>query len=192
MEKTAARVRAYLAMSLDGFIAGPHDGLEWLTAQRPLHAPMASEAWDGAPSSAVTFEDFTSTVGCMLMGRRTYDVVSAMDGPWPYGEMPIIVATTRPSLSAHVTVQSASGDIVELLDKARDRADGRDVYVDGGEMVRQAIEAGLLDELIVTIVPIALGAGVSLFAGLPSPHLMTITNVAKYDQGLVQISLTPR
>jgi len=151
---------------------------------------MAAGAWAGTHSDALTFEGFTSGVGAMLMGRRTFDVVSAMEGPWPYRDMPIIVATTRPLTDAPTTVAPHSDDIAVLLRRAQELAGVKDVYVDGGDLVRQALAAGILDELIVTVVPVALGSGIGLFAGLDHPHLMTVRNVAKDEQGLVQMTLT--
>ncbi|MEX0913426.1 MAG: dihydrofolate reductase family protein, partial [Demequina sp.] len=117
---------------------------------------------------------------------------SGMDGPWPYGDIPIIVATTRPLPDPPCAVVSHSGEIASLLGKAQQLAGAKDVYVDGGDMVRQALAANLVDELIITVVPTALGQGISLFAGLDAEHPMTVHRVAKYADGLVQLHLTPR
>jgi dihydrofolate reductase len=75
------KVRVFIACSLDGFIAGPSDELEWLFDH--------GDAED-------TFGPFMAEVGALLMGRNTFDVVCAMDAPWAYGEVPVLVATSRP------------------------------------------------------------------------------------------------
>ena len=150
-----AKVRVYIAASLDGFIAGPGDDLSWL----PTEAAPEGEG-------AVGFEAFMADVGAMLMGRRTYDVVQGFGGDWPYGETPVLVATHRALESAIPTVRPVSGSMDTMLDAALEAAGGRDVYVDGGGMVQAALEAGRVDELIVTLAPVLLGGGVPLFGAL--------------------------
>lgn len=154
----APRVRVYLACSLDGFIAGPDDDLDWLSAP--------SEDPDLPPDeAALGFEAFLEQVGVMVMGRRTYDVVRRF-GAWPYGELPVLVTTHRPLAEAPGTVEAIAGDIAEVLNTARARAGGRDVYLDGGDLVRQALAADLVDEMVLTMVPTVLGGGVRLFEGI--------------------------
>lgn len=145
-------IRVYIASSLDGFIAGEDDDLSWLP-----HDPVLD------PGNAVTFEGFLGEIGALLMGRSTYDVVAGFEGPWPYGDTPVLVATHRPLEAKVPSVRAVSGGIDALLDQARAAADGRDVYVDGGNLVHQALAADRVDELIVTVVPVLLGAGVRLF-----------------------------
>lgn len=185
------RVRAYIASSIDGFIAGPHDELDWLEAPRPTWAPMAGGAWKSHPADALGYEDFFADVGAMLMGRRTYDVVSRLDIDWPYGETPILVATERPLDGAPPSVRAASGPIANLVAEALEAANGDDVYIDGGSMIRQALDEGLIDELIVTLHPTVLGAGRPLFAGSDRRHHITVTDVRRYGDGMVQLTMTP-
>lgn len=185
------RVRVFIASSIDGFIAGPHDDIAWLEAPRPPWAPMASGSWAGAPDDALGFEGFMADVGAILMGRRTFDVVSAMGGDWLYGDTPMLVATGRPLDGAPATVTSASAPIANLIDEALALAGGKDVYVDGGTMVRQALDAQLIDEMIVTLHPTVLGAGHPLFAGAEQRHHITVTDVRRYGDGMVQLTLVP-
>ncbi|MFV0633325.1 dihydrofolate reductase family protein [Demequina sp.] len=186
-----ARVRVYIACSLDGFIAAPHDDISWLEQPRPDWAPMAAGAWGAVESDAASFEDFTAHVGAMLMGRRTFDVVDRMDIEWPYGDMPILVATTRPLHDPPATVTATSGPIANLIDEALTLAGGKDVYLDGGQMIRQALDEGLVDEMTVTLHPTVLGAGHALFAGATRRHPITVTDVRRYGDGMVQLVLVP-
>lgn len=78
----------------------------------------------------------------MLMGRRTYDVASGFEGEWPYGETPVLVATTRPLSPVHKSVSAMSGTLEELVARARELAGARDVYLDGGVLIRLALDAG--------------------------------------------------
>lgn len=152
----SARVRVYMACSLDGFIAGPDDDLSWLAP--PEGAPP--------PTGGVGFEAFMAQVGVMIMGRRTHDIVAGF-GQWPYGTIPVLV-TTRRALPepAAPTVRPISGDITDIIEEARKVAGDGDIYLDGGDLIRQALDAGLIDELIITMVPVLLGGGVRLFGGL--------------------------
>ena len=178
------RVRVYLACSLDGFIAGPDDSLEWLHAPGPEGAPPAS-------SGALTFEGFMGQVGAMLMGRRTHDVVAGM-GMWPYGETPVLVPTHRPLEPASPTVQAVSGDLPALVAQAQALAGERDVYLDGGQLTRDALDAGLVDELTLTLVPVLLGGGVSLFGGLKGTTWLEFVGHHDLGMGMVQLSARPR
>ncbi len=179
----AGRVRVYIAASLDGFIAGTHDELDWL----PNPSPDAV-----LPEGALGFEAFMRDVGSMLMGRGTYDVVSRMGGAWFYGDTPVLVATHRPLDPVAPTVRAVTGDIDALLDEALRVADGRDVYVDGGATIRAALDAGRVAALVITVVPVVLGAGKALFAGATRRHPMEIVSHRDYGAGMVQLHLRPR
>lgn len=183
----APRTIAYLATSVDGFIAGPDDDLDWLSAPRTSGLPVAAGAWAAREAGGLGFEDFLARVGCLLMGRRTYDVVAAFDGPWPYGDLPVRVATTRPLTDAGATVTTVDGEIAQLVADAVAAASGKDVYVDGGRMVRATLAAGLLDDLVVTMLPVVLGEGVRLFDATVGPTDLTVVDVAKYGDGFVQV-----
>ena len=154
----AGRIRVYMAMSLDGYIAGEGGDLSWLPTEEVVD-----------PGDAVSFDAFMADVGAMLMGRRTYDVVAGFGGLWPYGDCPVLVATHRPLGAPPATVRAVEGSFDDLADAALDAAGGKDVYVDGGRMVQQALQAGRLDELIVTVVPMLLGGGVRLFGDVRVP-----------------------
>ncbi|MGB1013476.1 MAG: dihydrofolate reductase family protein [Nannocystaceae bacterium] len=182
-----SRVRVFLAYSLDGFIAGPNDDLSWLPGASD---PTASEP-HGA--TAVTYEQFIGEVGALLMGRRTYDVVTGFEGPWPYGELPVLVASHRPlGQPPAKTVERAEGEIEELIARARALANPGDVYLDGGFLVRKALDAGLVDELILTQVPVVLGAGQALFAGVTQRHHFELQGCHRYGEQMVQLILHPK
>lgn len=164
-------VRVFLACSLDGFLAGPADELDWL--------PM-----EGVED---TFTPFLATIGALAMGRRTYDVVSAMPGPWPYGERPMVIATSRPLDVTRPGVEACGGSVAEVIARARARASAGDVYLDGGALVRAALDAALVDELTLTMVPIVLGAGRPLFAGAARRTHLAFVSARPIGAGLVQL-----
>lgn len=174
------RVRAYLGCSIDGRIAGPGDDLGFLHAEPP--PPAATDA--------LVFEAFLAQVGALLMGRRTYDVLAGLGVAWPYGDRPVLVATRRPLVAVAPSVRAVRGDIAAMVASARSEAGALDVYLDGGDLVRQALAAGLLDELVLTMLPLALGAGVSLWDGLAGPRRLTF--VAHRACGtMLQVVLRP-
>jgi len=172
----AARIRVFIASSLDGFIAGPDDELDWLSA------PAGTED---------TFTPFMAETGALLMGRRTYDVVEGFDGAWPYGDTPVLVATRRPLSPAQPSVRAVTGTIEELVEQARAAAGDKDVYLDGGALIRSALDADLVDELTVTVIPMILGAGIPLFAGAARRHPLALVSQRAIGGGLVELIYRP-
>ena len=170
-----SRCLAFMGMSLDGCIAGPKDELDWLSA-------------DGAED---TFTPFFAQIGAMLMGRRTYDVVAAMDVPWPYGETPVLVATSRELTGGPDTVRPVAGTIGEVIEQAKAAAGDRDVYIDGGALVRSALVAGLVDEVTLSVVPIALGNGIGLFRELSRHVKLELLGARPLGGGLVELRYRP-
>ena len=176
------RVRVYLASSLDGFIAGPNHEIDWLN-EVPEGVDMQ------APTEALGFHDFMSQVGAMLMGRATYDLVESY-GQWHYGDIPVLVATRRPLTPIVPTVSAVQGEIGDLIAQAKEAAGDRDVYLDGGNLVQQAIKAELVDELTLTMVPILLGDGIRLFEHIGGPHKLAF-RPPKEHHHMVQLTATP-
>lgn len=165
-----------MAMSLDGFVAGPNDELDWLS---------------GPEGVEDTFTPFFKEVGAMLMGRRTFDIVSGFDTPWPYGDTPVLVATSRELQVDLGAVRGVGGPIEELVADAKSVAGERDVYLDGGALVRSAMSAKCVDELCITLIPIVLGRGVSLFDGLEERHPLELLRTRPLGGGLVELVYRP-
>lgn len=174
----AGRTRVFIACSLDGFIAGPDDDLSWLPTS------------DGADDYG--YGAFIADVGALLMGRRTYEVVIGFPGEWSFGERPVLVATSRALSSAQPTVRAVAGPVATLVEDAHTAAGGRDVYLDGGNLIRQALDAGLIDEITITVVPVVLGQGLPLFSGCAQRHALDCVRVHQASGGLVQITYHPR
>ncbi len=175
-----ARIRVFIACSLDGFIAGPDGDLSWLPS--PAEGSDEDYGWG----------DFISTIGCLLMGRATYDAIAAMDVDWPHEERDTIVATRRPLSELPSRVEAARGAIEELITMAKERAGTRDVYLDGGDLIRQALDRSLVDELVVTVCPTILGAGSPLFAGTKARHSLRLQAQRELSGGVVQLTYLPQ
>lgn len=169
----AAPVRVFIACSLDGFIAGPDGDLSWLPE------PSAEEDYGFGAHMAAT--------GAILMGRGSYDGLLDMGYGWPYGDTPVLVATTRPLEPAAATVSAVSGTPAEMVAAARAAAGGRGVYADGGALIRTLVDAGLVDEAIVTVIGVILGAGTPLFAGATARRTLALQSATTFAGGLVQL-----
>jgi dihydrofolate reductase len=172
----AGSVRVFIACSLDGFIAGPDDDLSWLPA------PEGSGEDYG-------YTSFITETAAILMGRATYEVAARFD-TWPYGALPVFVATSRPLDPVAETVIRVSGTPSDLLAAVRAHTDGA-VYLDGGALIRSFLDDGLVDELTVTVVGVILGCGSPLFAGVTRRQPLELTGVTSYPSGLVQLRYVP-
>ena len=120
------------------------------------------------------------------------ELVTGFGVEWPYGERPVLVASHRElGPDSPRTVRRVEGPIEELVVQAKQAAAGRDVYLDGGVLIRQACEAGLVDELVISFAPTALGAGHPLFAGLLSPYRMRFADIQPHPGGMLQVRMVP-
>jgi dihydrofolate reductase len=125
------------------------------------------------------------------MGRATYDAIISMDFPWPHAERHTVVATNRPLVDAPAGVSPAAGTIDELIAISKDHAGAKDIYLDGGDLIRQSLDRSLVDEIIVTLCPIVLGAGIPLFAGTSRRHQLKLRKHELLPGGLVQLTYAP-
>jgi dihydrofolate reductase len=171
------KVSAGATMSLDGYIAGPDDtGFEllfkWYGAG-DVEVPMP-DATAGVPApqvsaaSAELMRQEQADWGALVVGRHLYDLTNAWNGRHPLG-VTTVVLTHRPPddrPQADENFVFVTEGIEAAIAKAKDIAGGRTVGVNGGQMARQALEAGLLDEIGVDLVPVILGAGTPLLADL--------------------------
>ena len=163
------KVIYYVASSLDGFIATEDHKLDWLME-------FGMEAFQSH------FDQFMAGIGSLVMGSATYDFVRAQEPDnWEFGTLPCQVLTSR-NLEAPPAsgVRFASGDILSICADAVAEAGTRNVWVvGGGHVAAQFAEAGLLDEMWVTYLPVALGTGRRLLpVGAPTApmHLVGTTS----------------
>lgn len=168
---TAPQFSVFIATSLDGFIAGPGDDLDFLKAVE-------------SPPEDYGYAKFFASVDALLMGRRTYDKVVSM-GEWFYGDKPVFIATNRPGTPSH-GVTFVSGTPRELAAQLA-AAGHRRVYLDGGNLIRQFLEEGLVADLTVSLIPVVLGAGIPLFGGTGVPRELIFEGADSYPTGLVQL-----
>ncbi len=148
-----AKVLWHVTMSLDGFIAGPGDSMDWMLSY-------------GHEDEEVN--QLLRSIGAVLSGRRTYDIGAQQTRSElrrPYGGAwsgPVFVLTHKPPTDPSVTF--LSGDIAAAVEKAKQAAGEKYVVIFGADVARQCIEAGLMDEIAVHVAPVLLGDGVRMFS----------------------------
>jgi dihydrofolate reductase len=172
----------YAAMSLDGFIAESDDTLDWLLGYRPQPLGEAVEpAGEGHPHD---YNAFYEDVGALVSGSVTYEWILAHLGDWPYAGKPYWVLTSR-ELPAPEGQDVRFGDDFEaMIASAGDR---KLWIVGGGPVASQFADAGLLDEVRVTVVPVVLGAGKPLFDRRLPGGPMRLTGALPRPTGMVEL-----
>ena len=168
----------FIATSLDGFISREDGSIDWLMKANTL-AP-ASE--DGG------YKSFISTVDSLVMGRHSFEKVLSFDA-WPYGNLPVIVMSSQaviiPENLRHC-VSISSETPIELVDRLS-KEGAKHLYIDGGVTIQRFLASNLIDELTITIIPVLLGSGRSLFGKLKSDIELHHVETRTFEGGFVQI-----
>lgn len=165
------RASVFVGTSLDGFIARANGDLDFL--------PPGG----GEPHG---YDEFMSTVDALVIGRKTFETVVSFD-IWPYGTKPVFVLSTRPLAPAPpgAVVEHMSGAPAEIVARLAALGVGH-VYVDGGITIQRFLQAGLIQRLIVTRVPVLIGDGIPLFGALQRDIVLRHVATRQYASGLVQ------
>lgn len=165
------KASVFIATSLDGFIARADGDLDWLPAG------------GGEPHG---YDEFIASVDALVIGRKTYETVLAFE-TWPYGHRPVFVLSTRALAPAPTgaVVERMSGDPAEIVSRLAERGI-RHIYVDGGITIQRFLRAGLLQRLVITRIPVLLGAGIPLFGDLPHDIWLEHVTTRAFAGGLVQ------
>jgi dihydrofolate reductase len=170
-----ARVIANMSMSLDGFIADPDDGCNDLFGWYEggpveIQNPAAGRAAHLTEESASVFGAALASAGAFLVGRRLYDLTNGWNAR-PPADAPMVVLTHDPPDDwprGGVQIVFAT-DIESAVAKASKLAGERVVAVAGAATARACLDAGLLDEITVNLIPVVLGKGIPWFAGADGP-----------------------
>ncbi len=175
--KPVPKTILYIASSLDGYIAGKDDDLSWLM-------PYEDVDYD--------YEAFFSTIGAIIEGRRTYDI--EVKNGWELAHpVPLFVLSKGVPVSkaARADVVFTDDDIARVLAAARAIAGPKNVWIEGGANVaQQFISRGLIDELMLTLVPVFLGDGIRLFDNVHVRASCSLQDVRRFGRGLVQLVYT--
>lgn len=165
----------FIATSLDGYIARPDGGIDWLIG-------LATGSEDHG------FDRFIASVDGLIMGRGTYEMALSFDA-WPYTK-PVVVLSR--SLRAHDVRADLLGQVrisADTPEAAMQRAAAEGwarAYVDGGRIIQSFLRAGLIADMVITSIPVLLGSGLPLFGPLDRDIALTHVDTTTFGSGLVQ------
>lgn len=173
-----SRIQYFVAASIDGFIATTKDDLTWLLD------------FDGFEGGKESYETFMAGVGCIVMGGETFAwLMEHEPGNWPYPSTPCYVFTRHEHAApAGTDITFVRGPVQEFSQDFKDHAGGRNVWVvGGGNLAAQFADAGLLDEIILSVIPVVLGDGKRLLPlEGPTPPL-ELTASRALGRGIVEL-----
>ena len=162
----------YISSSLDGFIAKQDGDLSFLSL-------VEKEGEDYG------YEEFINNVDTVIVGRKTYDKIISMGFEFPHSDKVsyVISRSERPSIGS---VQFYSGDLATLVKNLKSKK-GKNIYCDGGaEIVNELLKNNLIDEIIISIIPILLGNGIRLFKERSNEQKLVLVSVKQFEKGLAQ------
>jgi dihydrofolate reductase len=148
----------YIATSLDGYIADKDNGIDW------LHSIPNPE------NSDFGFHEHMNNVDALVMGRNTLDLVLSFEGEWPYNK-PVFVLSHSMTAVPHgyeSKIFLIKGELKAIVEDLNGKG-FNNLYIDGGITIQHFLKEDLIDEMIITTIPILLGGGISLFGQLDTP-----------------------
>lgn len=167
--------KVFIATSLDGYIADRDGGLDWLqSVPNPDNLDLG-------------YKEFISSVDAIVMGRATYDVVRGFDIDWPY-KIPVFVLSSTldfPAEELKDKVEILEGTPSEVMKLIHEKGHKR-LYIDGGITIQNFLKEDLIDDLIITSIPVVLGGGFPLFGELSGELNFELTGTEVYLDALVQ------
>ena len=171
------KLSVFCGVSVDGFLARPNHALDFL---------------DAGGQEPHGFDEFYKSIDVLVIGRRTFEVVLTFGG-WAYGKKPVIVLSTRPLDFSKVkggVIEQMAGEPAEIVKQIKSRG-FKHAYIDGGITIQRFLSSGCIDRLVITRVPVLIGAGIPLFGAVP--HDIRLRHVATrcYKGGLVQSEYEP-
>lgn len=165
-----AKLIAIMSMSLDGYVADRGDGVaevfDWYFAgDVVVPIPASDMTFRVSAPSAAHLRGLMGEVGAWLTGRRTFDKAGGWDGQHPWGTQAFVLTHEvpqgwpRPDSTVHFVTDGLESAVAQAAAAAGERAVG----VHGGDTIRQCLDAGLLDEIHIDLVPLLLGSGIPMF-----------------------------
>jgi len=174
------KTSVYIATTLDGFIARENGDLDWLPGSDGVVSVDSDNENFG-------FNVFMNSVDVLVMGRNTYEFVIS-SGQWPYGDTRVIVLSSTlkklaDDLPETVELKSALPD--ELYIELK-KSGAKHLYIDGGKTIQGFLNSGLIDEIIITRVPVLIGKGIPLFSVLNKDKSLKHIETHSYKNGFMQ------
>ena len=170
------KASVFIAASVDGYIARENGDIDWLTVDG-----------DEEKSEDYGYQEFMDSVDVLVMGRHSFEKVLTF-GEWPYGDKRVVVLSSRPlEIPDDIadTVESKSCSAAELIEQLSKQG-AKHLYVDGGKTIQGFLNAGLIQQIIITRIPILLGSGIPLFGPLYEDIKLRHIETRSFANGLVQ------
>jgi dihydrofolate reductase len=168
------KVVLYIATSLDGYIATADEDLGFLSVVE-------------RPGEDYGYGDFIKTVDTVILGRKTYDKVLTFGFGFPHSDKECYIIT-RTQRQGFDNIVFYTGRLKELIAELKNRSGGS-IFIDGGaEIVDILMKENLIDEYVISLIPIFLGDGIRLFKDGRPPESLTLTGSKSFESGLVQLS----
>ncbi|SIT90881.1 dihydrofolate reductase family protein [Pontibacter indicus] len=171
------KIILYIAASTDGYIARPDGNIDWLHDKKY-----------NIPDEDFGYSAFLQTIDTTLMGHTTYKQVLGFDMPFPYPDLKNYVFS-RSAQQDTVHVTFVRDGVVDFIERLKEQP-GKDIWlIGGGQLNATLLNAGLLDEIILTYIPIILGKGIPLFSEEAEEHKLKLipTDNKLYRNGFLQV-----
>ena len=165
----------YIATSIDGYIADKNGSVDWL------------HEIDNPTQDDMGFSQHMASVDALVMGRNTLDIVLSFGIEWPY-DKPVFVLSRRftcvpDGLEGKVFLLNT--DVESAVTQLRKQG-FKNLYIDGGNVIQQFLTADLIDEMVISTIPILLGDGIKLFSQLPVALTFDLVDVKSHLSAIVQ------
>lgn len=171
-----SRIQCYIATSIDGYIARKDHSIDWLES---ITVPEGSDMGYG---------EFYGHIDTVIMGRQTYDEVMGFGVPWPYTDTKCYIATT----DANYKTQTPNTHLVthidqNWIDEIKSESQQNIWLIGGGSLVSHFMKLDVLDDLMISIIPVVLGDGISLFPEIPPETHFNLSKVSDFGNDVVML-----
>jgi len=165
----------FIATSLDGYITDKNGGIDWLNSiPNPDNDDMG-------------YVEFNKGIDALVMGRTTFETVLGFDVDWPYSKPVFVLSNKLKEIPGSHKGKAflVKGTLTEILEQIHAKGFNR-LYIDGGTTIRNFLKEDLIDEMVITKIPVLLGGGSSLFAELPNELKFELIGTKTYLNQITQ------
>jgi dihydrofolate reductase len=168
-----SKVVLYIAISLDGFVAGKNDDISWLYRYNDVD---------------YGFKEFFSGIGVIIQGRRAYEIERQNGWETPHPVPTLVLSHHSPEHQPQREDVIFTDESIEAVLTRAKRLTTKDIWIEGGaNVVQQFLDKRLIDEIILFVAPVVLGNGIRLFGSTHAPIEYSFRETRTFDKGLVQL-----
>lgn len=167
--------KVFIATSLDGCIADKNGGIEWLqNIPNPDNLDMG-------------YNNFMKGIDAIVMGKNTFETVCGFDIDWPYTVPVFVISNSLQTIPEKIKdkAELVKGDLNEIVQQIHNKGH-QNLYIDGGKTIQSFLNKNLINEIIVTIIPIILGGGIPLFSNINNMIHFKCVHTVLFSNHIVQ------